>query len=93
MRVRRDDFEGRKVGPVARGIAGEEAISRHGRMGGKMGASATPLTRQAFVDRALTMFDRADADKNGTVSQAERKAVRDTMRQQWQAQRAARQQG
>ena len=48
---------------------------------------------KAFVDRALTMFDRADADRNGTVTQAERKAVRDTMREQWRAKAAQRQQG
>ena len=77
---------------------GQRMGARHGMMrGGKggqrMGASATPLTRQAFVDRSLAMFDRADANRDGTVTQAERKAVRDTMRQQWMAERAARQQG
>lgn len=60
---------------------------QHGMMGGRMGAGGQPITRQAFVDRALTMFDRADANRDGIVTQAERKAVHDTMRQQWQAKR------
>lgn len=58
-----------------------------GRMGARDGKAAQPTTRQAFVDRALAMFDRADANRDGTVTQAERKAVRDTLRQQWQAKR------
>lgn len=71
------------------------------RMGGRRGGPAQgfakrldgPVTRQAFVDRALARFDRTDADRNGTVTQAERNAARDAMREQWQARRAARQQG
>ena len=59
--------------------------------GGMMGANTT-ITRQAFVDRALSMFDRADANRDGTVTQAERKAARETLRSQWQA-RSAKQQG
>lgn len=57
------------------------------------GRADGPVTRQAFVDRALSMFDRADANHDGTITQAERKAVRDSLRQQWQARKEARQQG
>ncbi len=82
-------------GGKARG--GHRMGARHGQMGGKMGARSgadrAPVTRQAFIDRALTMFDRADADRNGTVTQAERNAARATMRQQWRANAAQRQQG
>jgi hypothetical protein len=58
-----------------------------------LAAAAGPMTRQAFVDRALTMFDRADANRDGTVTVEERKAARETMRGQWRARAAARQQG
>jgi Ca2+-binding EF-hand superfamily protein len=59
-------------------------------LGGREGG---PLTQQAFVARALQMFDRADADRDGTVTQAERRAARESLRQRWQERRAARQQG
>lgn len=39
-----------------------------------------PITQAAFVERALARFDRADADRNGTVTQAERKAMRQQLR-------------
>lgn len=72
--------------------------SRLARRGGDapramMRAERGPVTRQAFVDRALARFDRADADRNGTVTQAERKAARDMLREQWRARAGARQQG
>lgn len=68
------------------------AGKREGRQGRTGMAAAGPVTQQAFLDRALARFDRADANRDGTVTQAERKTARDAMRQQWQAQRAARQQ-
>lgn len=58
-----------------------------------LSAARGPLTRQAFVDRALTMFDRADADRDGTVTATERKAARESMRGQWRARAAERRQG
>lgn len=77
-----------------RGDAGMGDMKRgehHGKMGGmmgdKMGMAAGPLTRQAFVDRALARFDKADTNRDGTVTQAERKAAHDTMREQGQAKR------
>ncbi len=69
---------------------GEHHRGMHDGMMGKMDG---PVSKQAFVDRALGMFDRADANKDGTVTQAERKAMRDSVRQQWQARKAAGQQG
>ena len=62
------------------------AGARHAMMGNASG----PVTSQAFVERALARFDRADANRDGTVTQAERKAARESMRDQW---RARRQQG
>ena len=70
--------------------------ARMERGGGKramMGAARGPITQQAFVDRALSMFDRADANRDGTVTVSERKAAREAMRSQWRARAAERQQG
>lgn len=70
-------------------------MARKGAQGGKramMGAARGPLTRQAFVDGALARFDRADADRNGTLTAVERKAARDSMRRQWRDGAAARRQ-
>jgi Ca2+-binding EF-hand superfamily protein len=70
-----------------------------GRMGkrgghhGMMAKAGGPVTEQAFVARALTRFDRADANKDGTVTQAERKAAVDAMKANWRTEHPARQQG
>jgi Ca2+-binding EF-hand superfamily protein len=58
-----------------------------------MSDAAGPITRQAFVNRALGMFDRADANRDGTVTVAERRAAREALRGQWRARAAERQQG
>lgn len=82
---------------------GNGAVSRaefdamQGMRGGKMGKRGGkamarmdgPVDRQAFVARALERFDRLDTDNNGVATSTERKALRD----QWKANRAARQQG
>lgn len=47
------------------------------------------ISRAEFTAAALKRFDRADADGNGTVTQAERKAAHEAMRAQMQARRAA----
>ena len=65
----------------------------HGMMAGPMSRTKEPMNRQAFVARALTMFDNADANKDGTVTVAERKASIEALRTQWKAKAAARQQG
>lgn len=93
IRSQRTDKSGKAGQRMGRKDAGGRHAMMAGRTGARDGRAATPTTRQAFVDRALSMFDRADTDRNGTVTQAERKAVRDTMRQQSQTRGAARQQG
>lgn len=72
---------------------GKPGMKRGGHGAHGTAAMDAPLTKQAFVARSLAMFDRADADRNGTVTQAERKAARDTMRQQWQARKESGEQG
>ena len=48
------------------------------------------LTLQEFQTHALARFDRADADSDGTVTQAERKAAHEAMRAQMAERREAR---
>ena len=72
---------------------------RGGKMGkrgghrGMMAKADGPMTQQAFVARALTRFDKADANKDGTVTQAERKSAIDAMKAKWKTETGARQQG
>lgn len=40
------------------------------------------ITRDQMRERALTRFDRIDADRNGTVTSAERQAAREARREQ-----------
>lgn len=72
---------------------GDRMAKKGDRGAGMRGKMDGPVTKQAFVERALGMFDRADANRDGTVTQAERKAARDNLRQQRQARKAAGQQG
>lgn len=67
-----------------------------GMMGGRMGMAKaadtngdSAISRAEFIAAALKRFDTADADSNGTVTAAERKAAREALRAQWQARRAA----
>lgn len=67
---------------------------RAGRMGMAQRADTNgdqAISRAEFTAAALSHFDRADADKNGTVTQAERQTQRQAMRAQWQERRAQRQ--
>lgn len=82
------DRGGKRMG--GKGMGGHHGMMMGSRGGAKAAGS---LTRQAFVDRALSMFDRADANRDGTVTVAERKAARAAMRGQWRARAAERQQG
>ncbi len=97
--ISRAEFDAKHAMDAKRAAGGKKRAAqrlgnRMGKMdGGRMGASAAPMSRQAFVDRSLAMFDKADANRDGNVTQAERKAVRDSMREQRQSRRAARQQG
>lgn len=47
------------------------------------------ISRAEFTAAALAHFDKADADRNDTVTQAERKAAHQAMRAEWQAKRQA----
>ncbi|WP_370177940.1 EF-hand domain-containing protein [Alteriqipengyuania sp.] len=90
--------ETERRGPGKRGMRGMRG-KRGGHMGGAMLARADSngdgrLTLQEFQAHALERFDRADADKNGTVTAEERKAAhearRTAMRERMQERRAAR---
>lgn len=78
-----------------RGMRGHHTGGR-GMMGGRMAMAKmadtnndNAISRAEFTAAALKHFDTADADKNGTVTAAERKAAHEAMRAQWQARRAA----
>ena len=60
-------------------------------MGDGHGAAAKDgvLTRAEFIAGPLAMFDKADTNKDGSVSADEMKAARKTMRDAWQARRDA----
>lgn len=84
--------------------AGKDGAHRGHRMGGgKMGGGRMAMAQRAdtnndqalsraeFTAAALARFDRTDADRNGTVTQAERQAAREAMRANWQQRRGPRQ--
>ena len=63
---------GRRGGPEGPG----------GRMRGMRGMGEQGfITREQMRERALARFDRLDADRNGTVTVAERQAAREAMRE------------
>lgn len=45
------------------------------------------VDRATFVARALERFDRADANRDGTITTAEHQAMREARRAEWRAQR------
>ena len=47
------------------------------------------ISQAEFQTAALARFDRADANKDGQVTAAERKAAREAMRAEWKAKRPA----
>ena len=49
--------------------------------GGRFGEQGF-ITRDQMRERALARFDRVDADRNGTVTAAERQAAREARREQ-----------
>ncbi len=55
---------------------------------GKDGGDGT-VTREQFVARGVQMFDRADANKDGTVTAEEMKAAHEAMRKAWQDRKGA----
>ena len=60
---------------------GMRAMHRGMRGGARMFGEQGFVTRDQFVERALTRFDRLDADRDGTVTVAERQQARQQMRQ------------
>lgn len=90
--ISRGEFDAARAAMATRMAdkAGKPDRRGAGRMAARAGG---PVTQQAFVTRALAMFDRADANRDGTVTVAERQAARAALREQWQARKAARQQG
>ncbi|HVQ08575.1 MAG TPA: EF-hand domain-containing protein [Allosphingosinicella sp.] len=80
--------EGRRGGPGGPGM--RHRGMRHGGPGGpgmrgmrgmRMFGEQGFVTREQFRERALARFDRADANHDGTVTAAERQAMRDQWRQ------------
>lgn len=93
----RAGHEGRD-GAKRGGTKGHRMGGHRGMMGGRMAMARmadtnndNAISRAEFTAAALKHFDQADADNNGTVTQAERKAAHEKMRAQWQARREARQ--
>lgn len=74
--------EGQRMGHHRGKHGGQNAMMGRGMMGPDGTA-----TRAEFTAAALARFDRMDADKNGTVTVEERRAARESMRQQRSAER------
>ena len=86
----------RPDGAVAGKRDGMRGHHRGGRgmMGGRMGMAKSAdtnndnaISRAEFTAASLARFAKMDADNNGTVTAAERKAAREAMRAEWQARR------
>ncbi len=79
----------------------DAAKRRDGQAGMKMGGMRARLMTMADTDKdgrvalteavagAMTMFDRADANKDGTLTTDERRAARQAMRDAWRAKSAS----
>lgn len=91
--ISRAEFDARTEQRAERRGKRMARMERRGGHRAMMHAARGPVTRQAFVDRALSMFDKADANRDGTVTVAERKAAREALRTHWRARAAERQQG
>jgi hypothetical protein len=102
MHAQRGERGGERAGVGRQGMMGGDHGGRgrhgmHGGMGGRgmmLGKMVDTnndgtITQAEFTAAALAHFDKADADHNGTVTAAERKAAFDAMKSQWQARRAA----
>lgn len=91
--ISRAEFDARTEQRAERRGKRMARMERRGGYRAMMHAARGPVTRQVFVDRALSTFDKADANRDGTVTVAERKAAREALRTQWRARAAERQQG
>lgn len=72
--MRRGRMGARMPGPRRGGVGAGMANRRFGEQGF--------ITRDQMRERALARFDRIDADRNGTVTAAERQAAREARRDQ-----------
>jgi hypothetical protein len=81
--------EGRRGGPGGPGMhhRGPGGPGGPGMRGQRMFGEQGFVTREQFRERALARFDRADADHDGTVTGAERQAMRGQRRQHMQERR------
>lgn len=86
-----------RTGDKASGKDGRHWGGRHhhrgfgkGMKAGPDGAKDAAVTRDQFVARGMTMFDRLDANKDGTVTAEEMKTAREAMRKAWQDRKQAR---
>jgi len=81
-------------GPGKMGRGGKHHGMGHGGHGGPGMGRGGPegpkvdVTLEQFRAEALTRFDKQDANKDGTVTPAERKASHEAMRAAWKAERA-----
>ncbi len=85
---KRGDRDGHRM--AMRGERGPGMAMRAGRGGMGRAADANgdgAITLAELQTAALARFDKVDADHDGTVTAAERKAQREQMRQQWQQRR------
>lgn len=72
------------------GMRGMRGMRRggHGMTGARLFGEQGFVAREQFRERALARFDRLDADRNGTVTVAERREARGRMRAHMQERRA-----
>jgi Ca2+-binding EF-hand superfamily protein len=78
---------GRHMGPPPGGPGEPEGPGGRGMRGGRMFGEQGFITRDQMRERALARFDRADADHDGTVTVAERRAARERMRERFEERR------
>lgn len=90
--------EGRAERRAERGGEGRMGQGRHGGMRGHGGQGMAMMadkdkdgtvTKAEFTAAALTRFDQTDTDKNGTISDTERRAARQQMRGHMRPQQAS----
>lgn len=76
---------GQRMGKHHRGgrNMGDEAGGRMAMMGRADANGDRALSREEFVNTGLARFDRMDANKDGTVTVAERQAAHQAMRGKW----------
>ncbi|HEV2817705.1 MAG TPA: EF-hand domain-containing protein [Allosphingosinicella sp.] len=76
---------GPEMGPPPPG--GPDGPRGPGMRGGRMFGEQGFITREQMRERALARFDRADANHDGTVTAAERRAAREAMRARFRERR------